>query len=312
MKTISRYLAIGTLALSVLFLMDADSNAAGNKIIIAIIPEVNLVKQMKRFTPLADYLEEKAGIEVDVKPLSSYGQIYEEIRSGKIDAGFFGSFVYVISKARLGVEPLVRPVSPDGRSNYSGLTFVRKDSGIRTPADMKGKTIALADPSTTAGYLAQKYYLKKNGIDIDRDLKILWTGSHEAAVKAVLHHEADIGGAKDTVVKKIRKENSVFDSVATILDETPHGGVPDNTFAVRKGFDPKITEKLKKVLLGMNSDPKGKKVLATFGASRFISTTDNDFRALYKLISHFDIDLNSYSYRRDTPSSPSGKHQEKK
>ena len=312
MKAILKYLAVMTLALAGIFSSAEDSPAAGEKVIIAIIPEINLVKQMERFIPLCDYMKAKTGVEVEVKPMSNYGQIYEEMRNGNIDAGFFGSFVYALTRARIGIEPIARPVDLGGRSTYSGITFVRKDSGIKNPAGMKGKTIALVDPSTTGGYLAQKEYLKNNGVDIDNDLKIYWAGSHEAAIRAVLNGQADIGGAKDTIVKKARKENRVFDSIATILDETPRNKVPDNIFAVRKGLDRTILEKMKKVLLGMNSDPQGKKVLAKFGATKFITTTDNDFRSLYNLITHLNIDLQSYTYKKDMLSSPNRKGKEQK
>jgi len=285
-------LAITTLATS------AADAAPNGSIVIAVIPEVNLVKQMERFNPLGRYLEKHTGLTVEIKPLSNYGMLYEEIRDGNVDAGFFGSFVYAMTRARTGIEPLVRPVQPDGRSTYSGLLFVRKDSGIRKPADMRGKTIALVDPATTGGYIAQKEYLLNHGIDIDKELKIHWAINHEAAIRAVLNRQADIGGAKNTVVKKLRKENRMFDTLVDIVNETPKKGVPDNTLAVRKGLDPDTREKLKKALLAMHTTPEGADALARFGATRFIITTDDEFKPLYDLVRHMKIDLKSYPYRR--------------
>ena len=274
--------------------------ASNGKVVIAIIPEMNLVKQMERFTPLGRYLEKKTGLTVEIKPLSNYGMLYEEIRDGNVDAGFFGSFVYAMTRARTGIEPLVRPVQPDGKSTYTGLLFVRKDSGIKKPADMRGRTIALVDPATTGGYIAQKEYLLNHGINLDKDLKIHWSINHEAAIRAVLNKQADIGGAKDTVVRKFRKENRVFDANVDIVNENPKNGVPDNTLAVRKGLDPAIREKLKKTLLAMHSTPDGAAVLAKFGATRFIVTRDDEFRPIYNMVRHMKIDLKSYSYRKTT------------
>ncbi len=275
----------------------ADAAQSGT-IVIAVIPEVNLVKQMERFTPLGRYLEKQTGLTVEIKPLSNYGMLYEEIRDGNVDAGFFGSFVYAMTRARTGIEPLVRPVQPGGKSTYTGLLFVRKDSGIRKPADMRGRTIALVDPVTTGGYLAQKEYLLNHGIDLDRDLKIHWAINHEGAIRAVLNNQADIGGAKDTVVRKFRKENRIFDTLVEIVNENPKRGVPDNTLAIRKGMDPNVREKLKKSLLAMHSTPDGAAALAKLGAVRFIPTSDEDFKPLYDLVRHMKIDLKSYPYRK--------------
>lgn len=292
-----------TAAMLLLLTSAATAVAQSGKIIIGVIPELNLVKQMDRFVPLSDYLEKKTGFGVDIKPLSNYGQIYEEMRDGNIDAGFFGSFVYIITRARIDIEPLVRPVLPNGKSTYTGVLFVRKDAGIKNPADMKGKTIALVDPATTGGYLAQREYLEHHGINIDTDMKIHWAGSHEAAIKAVLSNQAQIGGAKSTVVAKFRKENSVFDTVVDIISETPKQGVPDNTLAARKGLDPGKRDLLRKTLLAMGSDPEGKKVLAKFGAAKFVTTIDNDFKPLYDLVKHLRIDLKTYPYKKEPTTS---------
>ena len=281
----------------ILVLFTAVGHAAQRKIIIGIIPEIDLISQMERYAPLCKYLGEKLGMEVGIKPLTNYGLIYEEMRDGKIDAGFFGSFVYVMTRARIGIEPLARPETPDGVSTYSGLTFVRSDSSIRTPADMKGKTIALADPVTTGSYLAQREYLARHGIDIEKDLKIIWVGSHDAAINAVMFKQADIGGAKNLQVARYRRQNAMLNAKLRVLDDTPKSQVPDNALAVRKELDVKIRNRLKNALLNMNEDREGRAVLARFGASRFIPTRDADYSSLYRMVKHLNIDLASYPYK---------------
>jgi phosphonate transport system substrate-binding protein len=298
MILIERILVASMLLLTIMFSSPVCASQKG-KIIIGVIPEINLVKQMERFVPLSDYLEKKTGYDIDIKPLSNYGHLYEEMRDGNMDAGFFGSFVYGMTRARIGVIPIARPVLPGGRSTYTGLLFVRSDAGIKKPADLKGKTIALADPATSAGYLAQKDYLAGKGINIDTDMKIIWVGSHEAAILAVMSHQAEVGGAKDSIVRKYRKENKVFDTLIEIINETPAKGFPDNTFAVRKGLEQVKIDALKNTLLHMHADPEGKRVLRRFGAVRFIPTSDDDFKPLYDLVRHLRIDLASYPYKKN-------------
>lgn len=297
MSSIKRY---ATLLLFLVVVVHAATAAAAPaaKIVIGVVPEINLVRQMERYVPLGNYLEKRTGLEIEIKPLSNYGQLFEEMRDGKIDAGFFGSLVYGITRARIGIEPLAREVHPGGKSTYSGLLFVNRDAGIKKPADMKGKTIALVDPATSAGYLAQRHYFAKHGINMEKELTVYWAGSHEAAIKAVMSRQADIGGAKNSVVARFRKENKVFDVAVDIVDEEPKGGLPENTFAVRKGLEQTQRQKLKKVLLAMHTDPDGKRTLAKFGATRFIATSDDDFKALYTWVRHMKIDLATYPYKK--------------
>jgi phosphonate transport system substrate-binding protein len=293
-------LAITAVLFTLILCRVPSIEAASGKIVVGVVPEVNLVKQMERYVPLSDYLDKKTGYDVEIKPISNYGHLYEEMRDGNIDAGFFGSFVYCMTRARIGVIPIARPVLPGGRSTYTGVLFVRNDAGIKKPADFKGKTIALADPATSGGYLEQRDYLAGKGINIDKDMKIVWVGSHEAAIQAVMSHQAEVGGSKDTIVRKYRKENKVFDTLVEIINATPAGkGFPDNTFAVRKGLEQAKIDALKKALLQMHFDPEGKRILHRFGAVRFIVTTDSDFKPVYDLVRHLRIDLTSYPYKKN-------------
>jgi phosphonate transport system substrate-binding protein len=293
---LKRSLALILAGFLCLTIFPCSSGAGQPKLTVGIIPELNLLKQMDRYIPLLSYLGRKIGQEIEAKPISSYGKIYEKMRDGEIDAGFFGSFVYALTRARLDIEPLARPQRLDGISTYGGMTFVRKESGIRRPEDMRGKTIALVDPATTGGYLAQKVYLRSHGIDLDKDLTVIWTGSHDEVINKVLRNQADIGGAKNNTVNSFRRLNPAFDKSILILNENPKPQVPENTLAVRKGLDPLLVAKLKTALLKMHEDPEGRKVLARFGAARFIATRDEDFRPLYDLTRQLHIDLKTYPY----------------
>ncbi|MEK6527513.1 MAG: phosphate/phosphite/phosphonate ABC transporter substrate-binding protein, partial [Nitrospirota bacterium] len=161
-------------------------------LLIGLIPEQNVFKQLERYNPLADYLSKKIGRKIELKVLTRYGNIIDNFVSLGLDGAFFGSFTYTMAHAKLGVEVLARPLSIDGTSTYHGLIFARKDSGIKTAKDMKGKTFAFVDKATTAGYLLPIVYFKKNGI---RNYKAYlketyFTGTHDDAIYDVLNRKA--------------------------------------------------------------------------------------------------------------------------
>jgi len=272
--------------------------SADEKLVIGLVPEVNRKAQIDRYFTLIKYLERKVGVKVGMKYLPNYGATYEEMRDGLIDGGFLGSFLYCMTRAHIQSEPIARPVRLDGVSTYTGYTFVRKDSGIKGPGDMKGKTIALVDPLSMSGYLAQRLFFKKHGIDINKDVKIFWVGSHDASVMAVFNKQADMGGAKNHVFNKLVSENAAAKEALSILDESP--AVPDSVLAVSKNLNPKIKEKIKNVFAAMASDPVGQGILRKFGARAFIETKDEDYRDLYGMIKKAGIDLMTYSYSKDS------------
>ncbi len=265
-------------------------------LLIGLIPEQNIFKQVERYEPLADYLSKKCGIPIKLKILTRYGNIVSNFVSLGMDGAFFGSFTYTLAHIKLGVEVLARPEGLDGTSTYHGLIFVRKDSGIRTIREMKGKRFVFVDKATTAGYLLPLAYFRKHGIaDYKAYLKeTYFTGTHEDTVYDVLNKEADIGAAKNTIYTRISKADSRITNELVILEKSPD--VPENGLAVRKGLGDSLRNRLKEALLNMHNDPTGRNILRDFGARRFIETRDDDYKPVYKYAREINLNLATYDY----------------
>ncbi len=268
-------------------------------IVIGLIPEQQIFNQVDRYTPLAEYISKKTGLNVKLKVLSRYGNIIDNFVSMGMDGAFFGSFTYTMAHAKRGVEVLARPENFDGISTYHGLIFVRRDSGIRNVADMKGKRFAFVDKATTAGYLLALDYFSKHGIrDYQSYLKeAYFAGTHEDAIQDVLNKKADIGCAKNTVFKRIAQEDRRIGEELLILEHSPD--VPENGLAVRKDLDDVIKKKLKEALLTMHDNPDGLRVLKNFGARRFIETTDRDYEPVIRYAKEVGLDLSTYDYMNE-------------
>jgi phosphonate transport system substrate-binding protein len=269
------------------------------KLLIGLIPERNIFRQIERYEPLAEYIFRKTGVRISLTVLPRYGNIVTNFQSEKLDGAFFGSFTYSLTHAKTGVEILVRPVSLDNSSTYHGLIFVRKDSRIRSAKDMKGKRFAFVDKATTAGYLLPLAYFYENGIPDHRQYlkEGYFAGTHEAVINDVLNRKADVGAAKNTVFNRLAKEVPRVSSDLVVLTRSPD--VPENGLALRKDIDPAIHRLLKETLLNMERDPEGKEVLERFGALRFIETTNADYRPVLEYAQSAHLDLATYDYLND-------------
>jgi len=259
-----------------------------------LVPEKNTFEQRRRYKYITDYLSRKTELNVIVEIMANYREITDAFIEGRADAGFFGSFSYVLTHAKAGIEPIVRPVWLNGDSTYRGYIFARKDSGIETVKDMKNKSLVLVDKATTAGYIFQRFYFKYNGItDMESYFsRISYARSHDAAAWAVYTGEADIGGAKNHIFNSLKEEYPNFKEQMLILAESPE--VPSNGLAVRKDLNPAIKLRLKNLLLGLHETPAGQEVLKNFGALKFIETSDRDYDVLYKMAEELGIDLHAY------------------
>ncbi len=266
---------------------------------IGLIPERNMFDQMQRYKPLAEYIQTKTNYKIDLVAFPQYGDVITRFTSKRLDGAIFGSFVYCLAHTKLGVEVIARPENMKGVSTYHGLIFVRKDSGIRTAKDMKGKKFAFVDKATTAGYLLPLDYFLQNGITNYKRYfrETYFTGSHDVAVYDVLNGKADIGAAKNTIYERLAEADPRIGQELSILAKSPD--VPENALGIRKEIDVSVRSKLKEVLLNMQNDPEGINILKRFGARRFIETTNDDYEPVIRYCKHINLDLSTFDYMKE-------------
>jgi len=299
MKT-SRFIS-GIAAATAVLLMAAAAVAGGGPgprtgITIGLIPEMNVFKQKKRFDPLARHLTKELGIKVRLSILSRYGNIVQRFTEQKFDGAFLGSFTGALAISQLGVEPLARPVNDDGTSTYFGYIFVRRDSGIKTAADMRGKTFAFVERATTAGYIFPLAFLRRGRVgDIDRFLAgYFFTGSHDAAIDSVLAGRAQVGAAKNTIYDRQLATHPGMDRELEIIATSPR--VPSNGLCVRPDMIGPLKERMRDALLRLDKEEEGRAVLRALGAKRFVRTTVADYQPVFDLARDAGISIENYQY----------------
>lgn len=108
-----------------------------------------------------------SGIDIQWVP-GDPGQMQVQLAAGALDVGVFGA-VGLATIARKGSDiVLFGPAL-----NNHGRIIVRADSPIQKPADLIGKRIA-TQPKTTETYQQARVALSLIGIDIERDLEVIF------------------------------------------------------------------------------------------------------------------------------------------
>lgn len=263
---------------------------------IGLIPEQNVFKQVKRYKPLGEYIEQKTGIKIKFTILSRYGNIIESFHRKKLDGAFWGSFTGVMAIEQLGIKPIARPVNLDATSTYHGYILTRKDSSIKNVSDMKGKSIAFVEKATTAGYVFPMAYFREHGIkNIDVYFnEYYFTGSHDAAIHAVLDKKVDIACAKNTIYELLASDDPRIKEELIIIERSPD--VPSNGLGLRPEIAYGVKAEIKETLLDMHKDMDGKITIREFGAIRFIETTEEDYAPVIDVAQRAGIDLKNYKY----------------
>jgi phosphonate transport system substrate-binding protein len=144
------------------------------------------------YRPLADHLAKKLGRKVELRTVSSWEGLAKSLANGETDIGLLGPWGYVLANQASGAQA-VATILYDGKPEYYAIMVTHPDSGINTPADLKGKTFAFGDKGSTSGYLIPRHYFMTLGIVPETYFsKVLYT-SHQAIETQVSRGVIDAG-----------------------------------------------------------------------------------------------------------------------
>jgi len=152
--------------------------------------------RLGRYEDYRKLIEDTYEVPVKLFPAADYAGIIQAFGASQIEMSFVGAAAYASAwiETKGNVEPLIVAREADGSVSYISVMVVRADSGISKLEDMKGKSLAFADPNSTSGYLIPNFELKQGGIDTASGKyfsRIGFGGGHEQAVVAVLQKQYD-------------------------------------------------------------------------------------------------------------------------
>lgn len=158
----------------------------------------NEADQVRRTECVKAGLSKATGVaEVQLFPSPNYNGVIQGLLGGTIDLAVMGasSYASIYLKDPNAVTPVLTTKQADGSTGYYSIMVARKDSGIKTLADAKGKKLGFADPDSTSGYLVPNVALPK---DIKAPVKEYFAstgfgGGHENLVLGVLDKKFDVG-----------------------------------------------------------------------------------------------------------------------
>lgn len=263
-------------------------------LVLALVPETNVFRQRARFEPLEAWLTREGGIAVHFTTVAHHGDALDALEAGRVDGALLGSFAGAVAIERLGAIPVARLVSPDGASTYRGVLVVRRDSGLRTAGQLRGKKMAFVDRATSAGWVFPLAWLREQGIPgPDGFFSESWfTGSHDASIAAVLDRSADVGAAKSTVLEELRAEDPRVSRDLLVLASSP--ALPSSGIFLRRDTDPAVVARLRKALLELERAPGGPELLARVRVGRFVEASAADYRAVHELAARAGIRVDRF------------------
>ncbi len=223
----------------------------------------------KKFKPIIDYLEkdlQNNGIDkkIKLKIYPTYEGAIDGLVKGEYDFARFGPASYILAKDKNeNIRLLVQEIK-DEKKRFKGVFITKSDSGINRIEDLKGKSFAFGNDTSTIGRFLSQAQMLKRGIDSQNLGSFKYLQRHDKVALAVANGDFDAGVIKESTFEKYKdkgiKSFHTFDNVT-------------KPWLVRENFPKKEFEILQKAMINL----KDKEILTIFKGDGFIKTNDDEY-----------------------------------
>ena len=261
------------------------------QITLGVITGENEADRILRYKPILAYLEKELGIKVNWRTATDYAGIIEGVKAKKVQLAYFGPASYskcwIVTKGQ--VVPLVGELNKKGNFGYHSVVIVKKDSPYQKIEDLKGKKLAFADPNSTSGHQAPRYFLTEAGYNPDKFFgKTAFSGSHENSVMALLNGTFDAAATwwrSEKYSNPIRMEmkKMIPEGQWRVIWKSPR--LPSSPWAVPKHLPEEMRNDIQNALLNMKDKDNNAWQGLTMGkVSGFRKVTHTDYEAIVRMI----------------------------
>ena len=272
MRTL-RLMATGLLAASLLLPASRAiaEPAKAKPLILAVHPYLPPQEIMQRFTPLADYLAKSLDRQVQVRKGRDYNEHIEAIGSDQVDLAYIGPSAYVQLTALYGKKPLLARFEVNGQPHLRGVIVTRADSPLQQLNDLKGKSFAFGDPSSTMSHIVPLYMLIKAGVPEQSLAHQQFLGAHRNVALAVLTGDFDAGAVKEETYQEYAGKG------LRALATTPP--ISEHLFVTRANLAGEEIETARRALLRLKDAPNGMAILDGLhkGMTALVPVADGDY-----------------------------------
>ncbi|HET6380281.1 MAG TPA: phosphate/phosphite/phosphonate ABC transporter substrate-binding protein [candidate division Zixibacteria bacterium] len=277
----------------------SESQAAEmpDKLVLGFVPSREAGQLVEDIQPLADFLTEELGIEVEGVVSNDYAGLVTAMQSGQAHMGFLPPYGMVQAVDEAGAEIILQsarfgsttyhtqfftndpdkycedePVENTRMSDDQEVTFLNCNGtdrafdetpegpiGIEALANLEpGTTVSFVEQTSASGYIFPATVLISQGIDPMNDIEPVFAGSHDNSVVTVCMGDAEVGVSFDDA----RTEPVTDCDVASNVVVFAYGPeIPNDGVAVAGDLPDELKQQIKDALLAFAETEEGATVL---------------------------------------------------
>lgn len=241
-----------------------DVSAGAQTYTIGVVPQFEQRKLYAIWKPVVEDLEKRTGLTFDLNSTLTIEKFEKAIERGEFDLIYTNPYHIVQVHDKQGYIPLVADKVP-----LRGILVVRKDSKIRTPAELNGKVVAFPSPNAIGATLLPKSDL---GQLFQATVTPLYVKTHSSVYLHVVKELAAAGGG---VEKTLQEQSEAVRGALRVIYTTR--SFPSHPVAAHPRVPRDVRDKVRRALLDMSVSPEGKELLKKIPVEQFVQVTYEDY-----------------------------------
>ncbi len=263
-------------------ILTADRAQREGGIHFAVAPVISPEKGFASYNLFAEYLARHLETPVELIQRKTYLEVNELVRNGSVQFALVCTGAFIAGDLDFGMDPVVVPRYL-GKAEYHSLIIVREESPIREIKDLEGKRVALSDPLSNSGYFYPMFLVRQMGKDPNRFFsQMLFTYSHDSSMQGVLDRIADVAAVDSLIFDYEVEHNRALRRSLRIIHKSPPFGI--NPIVASRTAPQGMVEAVKQILLGMDRDAEGRRILDLLRIDDFIEPPEGMYEATREMI----------------------------
>lgn len=265
-----------------------DQPSAQRPLQFGLLPYVSTRKLFAYYAPIKKYLEATLGRPVRMSTAPDFATYIERARQGTYDLYHTAPHFAAQAEHEFGYRRVSRFMR-----ELDGSIIVARDGPIKRPEDLRGRTMVTPDALAIITFLGEQW-LRDNGLRPGLDVEVINSPSHNNAILAVAHGEAE---AAVTSAAEFENMPKTINDKLRLLTSTRK--VPHMMFMAGPHLSEEDFLRLRKAMLAFTADAAGKQFFATTGYGDMGEITDREMRQLAPFITELNVtELNARAQPR--------------
>jgi phosphonate transport system substrate-binding protein len=259
---------------------------------LAVVPLHNPEKLSQIYQPLIDYLNQHIqNAHFELEASRDFATFEAKFRT-RTPALLLPNSWQSLQAMQVGYHVIAMAADP---KDFRGIFIVRRDSPLKTPADLRGKAVAYPAATAMAACIMPQWFLHQHGLDVNRDIENRYVGSQESAILNALSGQVAAAATWPPSWRGFQKEHPNEAAQLKVIWETQP--LPNLPVMVRDDLPDAIRDRVRTLLLGLDGTSQGRAILAAMETNGFSRADDTSYAPVRDFVARFESEVRPLAHQ---------------